>query len=59
MGVAAKDKSIRVGCAVLNSLPEFLDFKFVGKTILVVRKKFGLFGQSTQAVSQEADTVIF
>ena len=38
----------------LTSLPEFLDFKFFGKTILVVRDNYNVWtvvGQSTQEVS--------
>ena len=37
----------------LNSLPELVDFKLFGKTILVVNNKFKLcFGQSTWEVSK-------
>ena len=36
----------------INSLPEFMNFKLFGKTILVVNRKFELFvGPSTQEVS--------
>ena len=35
-----KDPQLRL----YNSLPEFMSFKLFGRTILVVQKKFGLFG---------------
>ena len=43
MGSGGRDSTASPGIRIFYSLPELMDFKLFGKTILVVNKKFGLF----------------
>ena len=41
------------------SLPEFMNFKLFGKTVLAVNIKLGLFGPSTQQVRSTSNLLVF